>query len=212
MSGFGIFREVISSESELRELYGEPSRLVQNKVITQIDDHVRNYIAQAPFLILATADEKGNCDASPRGDAAGFVHIIDDNHLVIPERPGNKRMDSITNILSNPQIGLIFLIPTLEETLRINGRACVIRDAELLEKMAVKGRVPALGIGVQVEECFIHCAKAFMRSGMWKPETWPEEGTIPNAAQILADHVKLPDVTVKSVAEGLQESYTKRLY
>jgi len=135
MSGFGIFREVIASESELRELYGEPSRLVQNKVITQIDDHVRNYITQAPFLILATADEKGNCDASPRGDAPGFVHIIDDNHLVIPERPGNKRMDSITNILANPQVGLIFLIPTLEETLRINGRACVIRDAELLEKM-----------------------------------------------------------------------------
>ncbi|GIO09055.1 phosphohydrolase [Brevibacillus reuszeri] len=212
MTGFGIFREVISSESELREMYGEPSKLVQNKAITQIDSHVRNFIAQAPFLIIATANEEGKCDASPRGDAPGFVHIIDDNHLVIPERPGNKRMDSISNILSNPQIGLIFMIPTLEETLRINGRACIIRDAELLEKMAVKGKVPTIGIGVQVEECFMHCAKAFMRSGLWKPESWPEAGTTPNVSQILADHVKLPGVTEKEVAEGLEDSYKNRLY
>lgn len=212
MTGFGIFREVISSESELREMYGEPSKLVQNKAIAQMDSHVRNFIAQAPFLIIATADEEGKCDASPRGDAPGFVHIIDDNHLVIPERPGNKRMDSISNILSNPQIGLIFMIPTLEETLRINGRACIIRDAELLEKMAVKGRVPTIGIGVQVEECFMHCAKAFMRSGLWKPESWPEAGTTPNVSQILADHVKLPGVTAKEVAEGLEDSYKNRLY
>ncbi|WP_103110388.1 pyridoxamine 5'-phosphate oxidase family protein [Brevibacillus reuszeri] len=212
MTGFGIFREVISSESELREMYGEPSKLVQNKAIAQMDSHVRNFIAQAPFLIIATADAEGKCDASPRGDAPGFVHIIDDNHLVIPERPGNKRMDSISNILSNPQIGLIFMIPTLEETLRINGRACIIRDAELLEKMAVKGKVPSIGIGVQVEECFMHCAKAFMRSGLWKPESWPEAGTTPNVSQILADHVKLPGVTAKEVAEGLEDSYKNRLY
>lgn len=212
MTGFGIFREVISSESELREMYGEPSKLVQNKAIAQMDSHVRNFIAQAPFLIIATADAEGKCDASPRGDAPGFVHIIDDNHLVIPERPGNKRMDSISNILSNPQIGLIFMIPTLEETLRINGRACIIRDAELLEKMAVKGKVPTIGIGVQVEECFMHCAKAFMRSGLWKPESWPEAGTTPNVSQILADHVKLPGVTAKEVAEGLEDSYKNRLY
>ncbi|WP_289139714.1 pyridoxamine 5'-phosphate oxidase family protein [uncultured Brevibacillus sp.] len=212
MTGFGIFREVISSESELREMYGEPSKLVQNKAIAQMDSHVRNFIGQAPFLIIATADAEGKCDASPRGDASGFVHIIDDNHLVIPERPGNKRMDSISNILSNPQIGLIFMIPTLEETLRINGRACIIRDAELLEKMAVKGRVPTIGIGVQVEECFMHCAKAFMRSGLWKPESWPEAGTTPNVSQILADHVKLPGITAKEVAEGLEDSYKNRLY
>ncbi|TGV05279.1 pyridoxamine 5'-phosphate oxidase family protein, partial [Mesorhizobium sp. M00.F.Ca.ET.186.01.1.1] len=142
MSGFGIFREVITSETQLREIFGEPSRLVQNKMITHLDDHCRNYIAQSPFLIISTADEKGNCDASPRGDAPGFVHIVDDHHLVIPERPGNKRMDSITNILANPHIGLIFLIPTLEETLRINGRACIIQDRDILEKMAVKGKVP----------------------------------------------------------------------
>lgn len=212
MSGFGIFRDVVTSEQQLREMVGEPSRLVQNKAITQLDDHSRNYIAQSPFLILATADKDGHCDASPRGDAPGFVHVIDDHHLVIPERPGNKRMDSITNILVNPHIGLIFLIPTLEETFRVNGKACIIRDEEILAKMAVNGKVPTLGIGVKVEECFVHCAKAFMRSGLWKPESWPAEGTTPNVAQMLADHVKLPGVTAKEVAEGLQDSYTKRLY
>ncbi|EJL43190.1 phosphohydrolase [Brevibacillus agri] len=212
MSGFGIFREVVTSEEQLRETFGVPSPLVQNKSISQLDEHCRNYIAQSPFLIISTADEKGNCDASPRGDAPGFVHIIDDRHLVIPERPGNKRMDSITNILVNPHIGLIFLIPTLEETLRINGRACVIQDQDILEKMAVKGKVPALGIGVQVEECYVHCAKAFMRSGLWKPDKWPEAGTTPNIAKMLADHVKLPGISAKEVAEGLQDSYTNRLY
>ncbi|GEB32906.1 pyridoxamine 5'-phosphate oxidase family protein [Brevibacillus parabrevis] len=212
MSGFGIFREVITSETQLREIFGEPSRLVQNKVITQLDDHCRNYIAQSPFLIISTADEKGNCDASPRGDAPGFVHIVDDHHLVIPERPGNKRMDSITNILVNPHIGLIFLIPTLEETLRINGRACIIQDQDILEKMAVKGKVPTHGIGVQVEECYAHCAKAFMRSGLWKPDTWPEAGTTPDIAKMIADHVKMPGLGAKEVAEGLQDSYKNRLY
>ncbi|MGZ0050352.1 pyridoxamine 5'-phosphate oxidase family protein [Brevibacillus gelatini] len=212
MSGFGIFREVVTSEEQLRETFGEPSRLVQNKSIFHLDKHCRNYIAQSPFLIISTADEKGNCDASPRGDAPGFVHIIDDHHLVIPERPGNRRMDSITNILKNPHVGLIFLIPTLEETLRINGKACVIQDQDILQKMAVKGKVPALGIGVQVEECYVHCAKAFLRSGLWKPDMWPEAGTTPDIAKMVADHVNLPGISAKEVAEGLRDSYTNRLY
>ncbi|MDH4619654.1 pyridoxamine 5'-phosphate oxidase family protein [Brevibacillus sp. AY1] len=212
MEGFGIFREVVTAQEELRELFGEPSKVVQNKSITQLDEHCRNFIARSPFLIIATADENGNCDASPRGDAPGFVHIVDDRHLVVPERPGNKRMDTLRNILDNPHIGLIFMIPTLQETLRINGRACVIRDADVLENMAVNGKAPTIGIGVQVEECFIHCAKSFMRSGLWKPETWPEKDRVPDAAQILGDHIKLPGMSVKEVAEGLADSYKNRLY
>lgn len=212
LNGFEIFREVINEESQLRELLGEPSRLVQNKSITYLDEHCRDYIAKSPFLILSTADAEGNCDASPRGDAPGFVHVLDDRLLVIPERPGNKRMDSLRNILANPHVGLIFMIPTLEETLRINGRACVIRDAGVLEKMAVNGKVPTIGIGVQVEECYVHCAKAFMRSGLWNPEKWPSQETIPNMAQVLADHVKLPGVTAREVAIGLEDSYKNRLY
>lgn len=212
LHGFETFREVITEESQLRELLGEPGRLVQNKTINHLDEHCRDYIAKAPFLILSTADVDGNCDASPRGDAPGFVHVLDDRHLVIPERPGNKRMDSLRNVLENPHVGLIFIIPALEETLRINGRACVIRDPEVLEKMAVNGKVPAVGIAVQVEECYVHCAKAFMRSGLWNPEKWPPKESIPNMSQVLADHVKLPDVTAKDVASSLEDSYKNRLY
>ncbi len=212
LHGFDIFEEVITEASQLRELLGEPSRLVQNKSISSLDEHCRDFIARAPFLILSTADAEGNCDASPRGDAPGFVHVLDDRHLVIPERPGNKRMDSLRNILANPHVGLIFMIPTLEETLRINGRACVIRDAKVLEKMAVNGKVPTIGIGVQVEECYVHCAKAFMRSGLWNPEKWPARESIPKMAQVLADHVMLPGVTAKEVAIGLEDSYKNRLY
>ncbi|QRG70715.1 pyridoxamine 5'-phosphate oxidase family protein [Brevibacillus choshinensis] len=212
MHGFDIFQGVITEESQLRELLGEPSRLVQNKSISYLDEHCRDFLARAPFLILSTADTEGNCDASPRGDAPGFVYVLDDRHLVIPERPGNKRMDSLRNILANPHVGLIFMIPTLEETLRINGRACVIRDAKVLEKMAVNGKVPTIGIGVQVEECYVHCAKAFMRSGLWNPEKWPAPESVPNMAQVLADHVKLPGVTAKEVAIGLEDSYKNRLY
>lgn len=212
MEKFGIFREVITAEEELRDLFGLPSQVVQNKSISQLDDHCRFFLARSPLVIVATCDAEGNCDASPRGDAPGFVHVVDERHLVIPERPGNRRMDTMRNLLVNPHIGLIFLIPSMEETLRINGRACVIRDAELLANMAVNGKEPTVGIGVQVEECYVHCAKAFMRSGLWNPETWPAKENLPNAAQMLADHVKLPGVSVKEVAKGLQDSYANRLY
>ncbi|WP_400162851.1 pyridoxamine 5'-phosphate oxidase family protein [Brevibacillus sp. TJ4] len=212
MSDFGIFRDVITAPEELKEMFGEPSEVVQKKAIDHLDEHCRRYLSQAPFLILATSDANGRCDASPRGDAPGFVHVIDDRHLVIPERPGNRRMDSIRNILSNPHVGLIFLIPSLQETLRINGRACIIRDAHLLEKMEVNGKVPTIGIGVQVEECFVHCAKAFIRSGLWQPDKWMTKEELPDMPKMLAEHIKMPGVGAKEIAEGLQESYKKNLY
>jgi uncharacterized protein len=210
-----IFKDVVTAETELRELLGEPRELVRRKAIGRLDGHCRAFIAKSPFLVLATADAAGNCDASPRGDGPGFVHVLDDFHLVIPERPGNRRMDSMRNILSNPRVGVIFLIPGLEETLRVNGRACVIRDADILSRMAVNGKVPAVGIGVRVEECFVHCAKAFKRSGLWQPEAWLDREQLPAMAQVLADHINMnaPGITTgKQVEEALQESYTKRLY
>lgn len=212
MQGFGIFQDVVTSQEELREMFGEPSQMVQNKVIDHLDEHCRHFLSLSPLLILATSDANGKCDASPRGDAPGFVHVVDDRHLVIPERPGNRRMDSLRNILHNPHVGLIFFIPSLGETLRINGRACVIRDEQLLQKMAVNGKVPTIGIGVQVEECYIHCAKAFLRSGLWKPETWTAKEALPDMPKMLAEHVKLPGIGAKEVAEGLRESYVKGLY
>ncbi len=198
MKGIDMFHDVISTEEELRSLLGEPSERVANKVISNLDRHCRDFIAKSPFLLLATADAFGRCDASPRGDAAGFVMVVDDKHLIIPERPGNRRVDSLRNILANPQVGLLFLIPGLGETLRINGRACVIRDQSYLAQLEVSGRRPELGIVVEVEECFIHCAKAFIRAGLWQQETWLEKEELPSAAHILADHVKLPGVGVKT--------------
>ncbi|USG67156.1 pyridoxamine 5'-phosphate oxidase family protein [Brevibacillus ruminantium] len=207
-----VFRDIVSSEAELREFMGESSEVVKRKVIGHLDEHCLNYIAKTPFLVVATADKNGNCDASPRGDAPGFVHVIDEHHLVIPERPGNRRMDSMRNILENPQVGLIFIIPGLEETLRINGRAYVIRDADYLEKMQVNGKVPVIGIGVRVEECYVHCAKAFKRSSLWMPDKWLAKEELPSMARVLADHAKLPGTTEKEMASFLEESYTKRLY
>jgi len=206
------FQDVVSSEEELRAILGYPNRVVANKAISYLDHHCRDFIAQSPLLLMATADASGACDVSPRGDGPGLALILDQQHLVIPERPGNRRMDSLRNILENPQIGLIFLIPGLEETLRVNGRASIIKDQQLLKQMEYRGHVPALGIGVQVEECYVHCAKALKRSQLWNPEAWPDQDTLPDVARMMADHANLPDVTAKEVAESLKETYTKRLY
>lgn len=181
-------------------------------MISTIDEHCREFIGKSPFLVLATSDAEGNCDSSPRGDAPGFVYVLDDQHLIIPDRPGNKRVDSIFNILSNPNVGLLFLIPGMDETLRINGEAIIIRDEDILEKMAVNGKAPLLGIVVKVEQCFMHCGKAFKRSGLWEPEKWQAIEDLPNAAKILADHVNLPGMTEDVVAEALLDGYKNKLY
>ncbi|GEN52356.1 pyridoxamine 5'-phosphate oxidase family protein [Halobacillus faecis] len=207
-----MFQHVIKNEEELRAIIGEPSDLVKNKVIHHLDANCKQYIKQSPFLTLSTSDADGNCDVSPRGDEKGFVHILNESTLMIPERPGNKRVDSMRNLLSNPHAALIFFIPGMEETLRVNGRACIIADEDLLEKMAHKGKVPTLGIAVEVEECFLHCAKAFKRSGLWDPGTWLEKEERPSAAKMLADHAKLPDMDEEAVTKRLNESYRKRLY
>ncbi|MFD1864209.1 pyridoxamine 5'-phosphate oxidase family protein [Planococcus chinensis] len=206
------FPNTIQTIEELLEFTGKPSELVNNKVISYLDEHCRAFIVKSPFLMISTSDASGFCDVSPRGDAAGFVHVMNDRQLIIPERPGNKRMDSLQNILSNPNIGLLFLIPGLGETLRINGKASVVRDLELLEKMAVNGKRPLLGIGVDVEECFIHCAKAFRRSELWNPETWMDQEELPKGAKILAAHAKLPNVDEAAVGKLLEKSYREKLY
>lgn len=206
------FPNTINTVEELREITGKPSELVSNKVISFLDEHCIGFIEKSPFLTISTADESGFCDVSPRGDGAGFVYVVNDRQLIIPERPGNKRMDSMRNILSNPNIGLLFLIPGLGETLRINGKASVIHDEEMLGKMAVDGKSPVLGIGVDVEECFIHCAKAFRRSGLWSPDTWMTKHALPKGAKILAAHAKLPNVDEEAVGKLLEKSYRETLY
>lgn len=206
------FKEVIDSEEELRSMYGNPSELVNNKTITFIDHHCRDYIAKSPLLFMATSDWMGNCDVSPRGDAAGFVYVLDDNHLVIPERPGNRRFDSLRNIISNPQVGLIFIIPGLEETLRINGQAKIIKDTEIMAQMEAHGKLPKLGIAVEVEECYMHCAKAFKRSHLWDQTYWPLKEQLPKPAAIIAEHAKKLGLNQDDVSKSLKDSYENRLY
>jgi uncharacterized protein len=206
------FKELIHSKEELRTLIGFPSELVERKMITYLDHNCEEYISKSPFLVISSSDQSGNCDVSPRGDMAGFVKVLNEKYLIIPERPGNKRIDTMRNILANPNVGLLFMIPGLGETLRVNGKACLVRDNELLEQMEVKGRKPLLGIGVEVEECFIHCAKAFKRSGVWDPNSWLDEKSLPSAAKILFEHADLPGSSTESIEERLREGYTKRLY
>ena len=206
------FTDAVTDLAELRALVGEPSELARKKQIDHLDAHCVEFIAHAPFLVLATADAAGDCDASPKGDAPGFVMVLDERHLVIPDRPGNKRFDGMRNILENPHVGLIFFVPGRDETLRVNGRATITRDPALLERMEVGGKRPTLAIGVEVEEVFMHCAKAFKRSSLWQPERWPDITTMAPAACMLFDHAKPTDQTVEELAQRLEIAYVKTLY
>ena len=206
------FKDAVTSIDELRAVVGEPRELAKKKQIDHLDVHCREYIAHAPFLLLGTSDAAGHCDVSPKGDAPGFVHVLDDHHLAIPDRPGNKRFDGIRNILENPHVGIIFMVPRYEETLRVNGRATITRDPELLARMEVQGKRPLVAIGVEVEEVFMHCAKAFRRSSLWQPEKWPDISDMKPAACMLFDHAKPTDQTVEDLARMLDLGYQKTLY
>ncbi|MCM3633685.1 MULTISPECIES: pyridoxamine 5'-phosphate oxidase family protein [Paenibacillus] len=211
-----IFRNVIETFEEFNELQaelGQPSNVVSNKVIHSLESTSKDFISNSPFIVIATSDGKGRCDASPRGDRPGFVHIIDEKHLFIPERPGNRKMDSIQNILQNPHIGIIFIIPGMDETFRVNGRACISRDEALLSKTAVNGKLPKMGIGVEIEECYMHCGKAFKRSGLWDAEQWLPKNELPSASKIIAAHVsEKMQVTADQIEKSLEDTYKNRLY
>ena len=164
----------IETLDQLREVISDPHPGLQDKNIDHLDEFAKAFIARSPFVVLSTADDTGRVDASPKGDAPGFVLVEDDSTLVIPDRPGNKLAYGHKNILRNPQVRLLFLIPNTSETLRINGEAELCNDKALLEVLAARGKPAVLGIRVRVEECFFHCAKAFLRSGLWKPDSWGE--------------------------------------
>ena len=207
-----MFRDLVTEEKDLRALLGTPSDIAVRKQISRLDMHCRAVIAHAPFVVLATAGADGRCDVSPKGDPAGFVRVLDDTHLAIPDRPGNKRLDGMRNILANPHVGLLFLVPARGETLRVNGRACITRDADLLATMAVDGKVPSLAIGVEVEEVFLHCAKAFKRSGLWEPSRWPDLADLCSSAKMFHDQVPTPGMTVEDFERRLETGYRTGLY
>ena len=167
----------IGSVDELVALLGEPLPRVRDKARPALLDVDRDWLAASPFCVMATASADGRCDASPKGDPAGqLVHVLDDRTIAIAERPGNRRADGYRNILENPHVGLNFLIPGRGDTLRVNGRARLVSDAPFFDEMLVKGHRPVLAVVVDIDELFFHCAKAFLRSGLWQPETWDPEG------------------------------------
>ncbi len=175
----------ITTEEQLRALIGAPAELTVAKIATRLNELTRRYIERAPFLCLATADADGQCDVSPRGDPAGFVRILDDQTLLIPERPGNRIADSLRNILSNPRVGILFVIPGVTDTFRVNGRAEIVTDEELLADSAVEGKLPKLGIVVRIEEAFTQCSKAFIRSDLWNADRFIDRTCFASGGEIL---------------------------
>jgi PPOX class probable FMN-dependent enzyme len=203
----------ITTPEELVELLGEPAQRAVDKERTELLPVDRDWLAASPFCVLATTDADGNTDASPKGDPAGsLVHVIDERTIAIAERPGNRRADGYHNILSNPHVGLLFLIPGRGDTLRINGRARLVREAPFFDEMVVKGHRPLLAIVVDVEQVFFHCAKAFLRSGLWKPETWDPEAAVPKRAQIAREVEGDPRSDAELEEYYKPENYSKGLY
>jgi uncharacterized protein len=172
---------------ELREILGEPVKFVLDKVLSELEEHSRHFISLSPFLCLGTSSAAGDQDVSPRGDPPGFVKVIDNRTILIPERPGNRRADSMLNLIENPKVAVIFMLPGVEINLRMNGTARVVQDPELLSGMEVRGKAPKLGILVEIKEVYFHCAKAIIRSRLWDPETQIDRKDFPSHAQITRD-------------------------
>jgi PPOX class probable FMN-dependent enzyme len=212
VSGTSAWTE-IADVAALTALLGEPNQRARDKGRAALLDVDRQWLAASPFCVLATSDADGRCDASPKGDPAGqLVHLIDDTTIAIAERPGNKRADGYRNILANPHVGLHFLIPGRGDTLRVNGRARLVSDAPFFDEMLVKGHRPLLAVVVDVEEVFFHCAKAFLRSGLWKPETWDPEAVVPRRAVIAAE-VEPSGLSLEELDDYYRpENYSRGLY
>ena len=206
------FTDTIETEMELREVLGEPGGLALGKQLDRLDHHCRQFVALSPFVLIGTSNAGGAFGVSPRGDDPGFVLVLDEETLVIPERPGNRRLDSLLNVLETGSVGLLFLVPGFEETLKVNGRATVVRDADVLERTASHRKRPQVAIAVEVEECFLHCAKAFKRSRLWQTEEWPERSVMPSLGRMLRDQGAVPGVSADELESGIQESYARNLY
>ncbi|MFD2204751.1 pyridoxamine 5'-phosphate oxidase family protein [Kiloniella antarctica] len=202
---------IIKTVEDLQAIYGERSPRADKKVLSRLDKHCRTFIAHCPFLTLATSSEATGTDCSPKGDAPGFVKVLDDTRLAIPDRPGNNRIDSPLNMLDNPQIGLLFMIPGVKETLRVNGNVEISIDPALLDILSVEGKRPRCAFIVTVKEAYIHCAKSIMRSDLWNPEKHIERKTLPSMGRILADHIA-EELDAEAYDASMEERYRKELY
>jgi PPOX class probable FMN-dependent enzyme len=200
----------VTSEAELRELIGNPVPAAADKVRRSLVDEHRQWLGRSPFCLVATSAADGSCDVSPKGDPPGFTLVLDDTTIAIPERPGNRRADGFRNVLTNPQVGLIYLIPGRGDTLRINGRARLVRDAPFFDRMTVKGHRPVLALVIEVEQVFFHCPKAFMRSQLWQPESWrPDE--LPSRAQLVR-RLERPADSLETLERYYGPQYAQSLY
>lgn len=216
MSGYRLDpAHVVGSEGALRGLFQATHTLAALKSLTALDTHAQEFIRRSPFLCLGTQDMAGRADVSPRGDPPGFVRILDPNTLAIPDRPGNNRLDSLANIVANPSVGLLFIVPGFDDTLRVNGQATLTTDPELLRTMSVKDRVPTLAIVVRVTEAFMHCAKAFRRSQLWNPETFRDRGDMPSLSKIILDQTNgapKDHEEMRRIDDDLEVEYRKSMY
>ena len=200
----------VTNQTELRTVYREPAARATQKVLDHLDVHCRNFIALSPLCILSSAGANGQADASPRGDPPGFVKVLDEKTLLLPDRPGNNQVDSLQNIVENPGVGLLFLVPGMNETLRVKGRAEIVTDTRLLEPLTVKRRAPLSGLRITVEEAFLHCGRALLRSRLWEPEVRIERSSYPTYGQVLADQIRGTDA--KEIDTSEEEANRQRLY
>ncbi len=206
---------LVSSEDTLRSLYGATHDLAVKKCLPELDEYCREYISRSPFLCLSTQHANGTADVSPRGDPAGFVRIIDSKTIAIPDRPGNNRLDSLSNIVSNPSVGILFFVPGFDDTLRINGAAFITRSPELLSSMAVKNRVPTLAIVVEIKEAFLHCAKAFRRAKLWDADMLQERSQLPSLAGMVTEQVSgiaMNPADAEKMEKDLEVEYQNTMY
>jgi PPOX class probable FMN-dependent enzyme len=205
------FNDVVTSEEQFRAVMGNPMPPVVKKEISYLDANCRRFIAKCPFVLISSCDGEGRMDISPKGDPAGFVQVLDDSTLAIPDRPGNRRADTFKNILQNDRVGLFFLIPGKQETLRASGRGIIVRDLSLREQMAISSKIPDFAIVVTVDQVFFHCPKCVIRSHLWSPETWPDKTGLPSLAEAVVAAGKL-DISVEQVQEMIEHDAKTRLY
>lgn len=203
--------DFITTREQLRSIYKAPGGNAVRKELRGLDGHCRNFIAHSPFVLIGSSDRDGNADVTPKGDRPGFALVLDETTIAIPDRPGNNRLDTLENILVNPAVGLLFLIPGMNETLRVNGTARLTTDTGLCERLAVDGKLPQSVIVVSVRAAYLHCAKAFLRSRLWEPETWADRSTMPTLGQMLKDQIEFAESAEKT-DEWLAAAYKQTMW
>ena len=204
------FDEVIATRQRLRELIKQPSHRANNKIINHIDEICRRFIAACPFVLVASRGADGHIDVSPKGDPVGFVKVLDETTLAIPDRPGNHRLDTFENLLTHREIGLLFLIPGNGDTLRVSGKGKIVRDRSLQDRLAVGGKPPKLTLVVTVEQAFMHCSKCVVRSRLWTPELWPDRSNVPTLAEAIVAHANPPETAAE--VRAIIDDHNAHLY